>query len=33
MDLDFNLINLLYILWIEYPFNKSRFSNMDNPKN
>jgi len=33
MDMDFNLIYILYILWIEYPFYKSRFLNMDNPKN
>jgi len=33
MDLDFNLIYILYILWIEYLFYKSRFFNMDNPKN
>jgi len=33
MDLDFNLIYVLYILWIGYPFSKSRFSNIDNPKN
>jgi len=33
MDLDFNLIYILYILWIGYPFYKSRFLNMDNPKN
>jgi len=31
MDLDFNLIYILYILWIGYQFYKSRFSN--NPKN
>jgi len=33
MDMDFNLIYILYILWIEYLFSKLRFSNMDNPKN
>jgi len=33
MDLKFNLIYILYILWIGYAFYKSRFSNMDNPKN
>jgi len=33
MNLDFNLIYILYILWIEYPFYKSRFLNMDNPNN
>jgi len=32
MDMDFNLIYILYILWIGYPFYKSRFLNMDNPK-
>jgi len=26
LDLDINLIYILYILWIEYPFSKSRFS-------
>jgi len=26
LDLDFNLIYILYILWIGYPFSKSRFS-------
>jgi len=33
MDMDFNLIYILYILWIEYLFYKSRFLNVDNPKN
>jgi len=33
MDLDFYLIYILYILWIEYLFSKSRFSNMDSSKN
>jgi len=33
MDLDFNLIYILYILLIGYPFYKSRFLNMDNPNN
>ena len=33
MDMDFNIIYILYILWIEYPFSKTRFSNMDNLKN
>jgi len=31
--MDFNMIYILHILWIEYSFSKSRFSNMDNPKN
>ena len=31
--MDFNLIYILYILWIGYPFYKSRILNMDNPKN
>jgi len=31
--MDSNLIYILYILWIGYPFYKSRFLNMDNPKN
>jgi len=26
LDPDINLIYILYILWIEYPFSKSRFS-------
>ena len=33
MDLDFNLVYILYILWIGYSFSKSRFSNIDNQKN
>jgi len=33
LDLDFNLIYTIYILWIGFSFAKSRFSNMDNPKN
>jgi len=33
MDLDFNQIYILYILWIEYPLSKTRFSNIGNPKN
>jgi len=32
MDLDFNLIYILYILLIGYPLYKSIFSNMDNLK-
>jgi len=31
--MDFNLIYILYILWIGYSFSKSRFLNMNNPKN
>jgi len=26
LDLDINLIYILYILWIIYPYSKSRFS-------
>jgi len=33
LDLDFNLIYILYILWIEYPLSESGFSKMDNLKN
>jgi len=33
IDLDFNLIYILYILWLGYPFYISIFSNMDNQKN
>jgi len=33
MDMDFNLIYILYILWIRYTFYKLRFLNIDNPKN